>query len=75
MEYRYPPLQLYNMATRKISGHPPTISAGDQEDVTGNLRSALPSFTFGAPDLVNTANNDILPTYYSVAHDTEKLQA
>ncbi len=74
MECRHP-LQLYDIAIRKISSHPPNISADDKEDVIGNHLEALPSLTFGAPNLATTTNNDILLTYYSVAHDTEEVTA
>lgn len=69
-------LQLYDMDTNKISGLPPlSYSQEDYDHKSSGLWNSLPSFTFGAPDLVISTDDNILLTYYAVTHNTEEVRA
>ena len=67
------PIQLWDARQSKVTAVPLAVSASSTGDE--RLWSALPSFTFGCPELTMLANGDVLMTYYADLQGVTHIRA
>ena len=67
------PIQLWDARQLKVTGEPLAIGvASGGGDV---IWDALPSFTFGSPELTRLADGDVLLTYYAIVNEVTHVRA
>lgn len=67
------PIQLWDARQSKVTVEPMAISQSPTGD--GKLWNALPSFTFGCPELTMLAEDDVLLTYYADLQGVTHIRA
>ena len=67
-------IQLWDPRQLRITGQPLPLNAAADPD-KGGLWDALPSFTFGTPDLIPLNDTDLLMTYYAIVNDITHIRA
>jgi len=67
------PLHLWDARQLRVTGEPLAIRAASGVDDV--IWDALPSFTFGSPELTRLADGDVLLTYYAVVDEVTHVRA
>jgi hypothetical protein len=67
------PIQLWDARQLKVTGAPLPIAAAPGGDNV--IWDALPSFTFGSPELTRLPDGDVLLTYYAIVNEVTHVRA
>jgi hypothetical protein len=67
-------VQLWDPRHLRASGRPLPLGSAGPDDGTG-LWEALPSFTFGSPELMRTGENELVMTYYAIVDGITHVRA
>jgi hypothetical protein len=67
-------IQLWDPRRSQVTGEPLPVGSSQSSD-TGGLWEALPSFTFGSPELNRTGENEAVMTYYAIVDGITHVRA